>query len=73
MISKHPITEDIFKYDFGISKMGHNKRIMLNLLTCSEYYIKKLKNKNSNNKDINLIQYEGIHFRNSCDSACVII
>jgi hypothetical protein len=73
MISKHPITEDILKNDFDISKIGHNKRIMLNLLTCSEYYIKKLKNKNSNNKDINLIQYEGSHFRNSCDSACVII
>ena len=73
MISKNPITEDILKNDFGISKIGHNKRIMLNLLTCSEYYIKKLKNRNSNNKEINLIKIEGSHFRNSCDSACVII
>ena len=73
MISKNPITEDILKNDFGISKLGHNKRIMLNLMTCSENYIKKLKNKTNNNKDFNSIETEGSPYLNSCDSTCVII
>ena len=73
MISKNPITEDILKNDFGISKLGHNKRIMLNLMTCSENYIKKLKNKINNNKDFNSIETEGSPYLNSCDSTCVII
>ena len=73
MISKNPITEDILKNDFGISKLGHNKRIMLNLMTCSETYIKKLKNKINNNKDFNSIETEGSPYLNSCDSTCVII
>ena len=73
MISKNPITEDILKNDFGISKLGHNKRIMLNLMTCSENYIKKLKNKINNNKDFNSIETEGSPYLNSCDSTCIII
>ena len=73
MISKNPITEDILKNDFGISKLGHNKRIMLNLMTCSETYIKKLKNKINNNKDFNSIETEGSPYLNSCDSTCIII
>ena len=71
MVSKNPITEDILKNDFGLNKIGHIKRIMLNLVSCSENYIKKLKNKNIESRNSKSIVFEGNPFLNSCD-ACFI-
>ena len=45
MISKNPMTEEILREDFGLDKIGHIKRIMINLKSCSEQYIAKLKQK----------------------------
>ena len=74
MISKYPITEEILKKDFGIGKIGHNKRIMLNLISCSENYIKKLKNKNNNNnnQEFKSIEIEGNQYLKDCETACFI-
>ena len=71
MVSKNPITEDILKNDFGLNKIGHIKRIMLNLVSCSENYIKKLKNKNIESRNSKSIVFEGNPYLNSCD-ACFI-
>ena len=49
MVSKHPINEKILKNDFGINKIGLINQILLNLTSCSEKYIKRLKNKNIEN------------------------
>ena len=71
MASKNPITEDILKNDLGLNKIGHIKRIMLNLISCSENYIKQLKNKNIESSNIKSIEFEGNPYLNSCD-ACLI-
>lgn len=71
MVSKNPITEDILKDDFGLNKIGHIKRIMLNLVSCSENYIKKLKRKNIESRNCKSVVFEGNPYLNSCD-ACFI-
>ena len=71
MVSKNPITEDILKNDFGLSKIGHIKRIMLNLLNCSQNYIKRLKNNNGENKSYKSIVFEGNPYSKACD-ACLV-
>ena len=71
MISKNPITEDILKDDFGITKIGHIKRIMLNLVTCSKNYIKRLKHKNVDNKYYKSIEFDWNPYLKACD-ACAI-
>ena len=71
MASKNPITEDILKNDFGLTKIGHIKRIMLNLVSCSENYIKNLKRKNIESRNCKSIIFEGNPYLNSCD-ACFI-
>ena len=57
MVSKHPINEDILKKDFGVNKIGHVKRIMLNLIISSENYVKKLKNRTNDNKNYKSIDF----------------
>ena len=71
MISKNPITEEILKNDFGLSKIGHIKRIMLNLLNCSQNYIKRLKSINGEDKSYKSIVYEGNPYSKACD-ACLV-
>ena len=71
MVSKNPITEEILKNDFGLSKIGHIKRIMLNLLNCSQNYIKRLKNNNGENKSYKSIVFEGNPYSKACD-ACLV-
>ena len=71
MVSKNPITEEILKNDFGLSKIGHIKRIMLNLLNCSQNYIKRLKNNNGENKSYESIVFEGNPYSKACD-ACLV-
>ena len=71
MVSKNPITEEILKNDFGLSKIGHIKRIMLNLLNCSQNYIKRLKSINGEDKSYKSIVYEGNPYSKSCD-ACLV-
>jgi len=71
MISKNPITEDILKNDFGLSKIGHIKRIMLNLLNCSQNYIKRLKNINGEDQSYKSIVFEGNPYSKACD-ACLV-
>ena len=71
MASKQPITENILKNDFGLNKIGHIKRIMLNLKSCSENYIKKLKNKRIENNNYKPIEFEGNPYLKACD-ACFI-
>ena len=71
MASKNPITEEILKNDFGLNKIGHIKRIMLNLISCSENYINHLKNKNIDCRNCKSIVFEGSPYLNSCD-ACFI-
>ena len=62
MVSKHPINEDILKNDFGVNKIGHVKRIMLNLISCFENYVTKLKNRTNDNKN-----YKSIDFMDNPD------
>ena len=71
MASRQPITEYILKNDFGLNKIGHIKRIMLNLNSCSENYIKKLKNKRTENNNYKSIVFEESPYRKACD-ACLI-
>ena len=71
MVSKNPITEDILKNDFGLSKIGHIKRIMLNLLNCSQNYIKRLKSINGEDKSYKSIIFEENPYSKACD-ACLI-
>ena len=71
MVSKNPITEEILKNDFGLSKIGHIKRIMLNLLNCSQNYIKRLKNNNGENNSYKSIVFEGNPYSKACD-ACLV-
>ena len=73
MRSKSKITEEILKTDFGITKIGHTKRIMLNLMTSSEFYIKKMQKKDdkNDNEEINSIESEGNPYLNKCDSICM--
>jgi hypothetical protein len=71
MVSKNPITEEILKNDFGLSKIGHIKRIMLNLLNCSQNYIKRLKNNSGENKSYKSIVFEGNPYSKACD-ACLV-
>ena len=71
MVSKNPITEEILKNDFGLSKIGHIKRIMLNLLNCSQNYIKRLKSINGEDKSYKSIVYEGNPYSKACD-ACLV-
>ena len=71
MLSQNPITEDILKNDFGMTKIGHIKRIMLNLVTCSENYIKKLKHRNVDNKYYKSIEIDWNPYLKACD-ACLI-
>ena len=71
MVSKNPITEEILINDFGLSKIGHIKRIMLNLLNCSQNYIKRLKNNSGENKSYKSIVFEGNPYSKACD-ACLV-
>ena len=71
MVSKNPITEEILKNDFGLSKIGHIKRIMLNLLNCSQNYIKRLKNINGGDKSYKSIVFDGNPYSKGCD-ACLV-
>ena len=71
MVCNNPITEDILKNDFGLNKIGHIKRIMLNLKDCTENYIKRLRNKNIENKNCKSIIFEENPYLKSCD-ACEI-
>ena len=71
MFSKNPITEDILKNDFGMIKIGHIKRIMLNLVTCSENYIKRLRHKNVDNKYYRSIVFDWNPYLKACE-ACLI-
>ena len=71
MVSKNPITEEILKNDFGLNKIGHIKRIMLNLLNCSQNYIKRLKNNSGENKSYKSIVFEGNPYSKACD-ACLV-
>ena len=73
MGSKSKITEEILKTDFGITKIGHTKRIMLNLMTSSEYYVKKMQKKDdkNDNEEINSIESERNPYLNKCDSICI--
>ena len=71
MVSKNPITEEILKNDFGLSKIGHIKRIMLNLLNCSQNYIKRLKSINGEDKSYKSIVFEGNPYSKACD-ACLV-
>ena len=71
MFSKNPITEEILKNDFGLTKIGHIKRIMLNLVSCSENYIKKLKHKNIESRNCKSIVFEGNPYLNSCDTCFI--
>lgn len=69
MVSKHPINEDILKKDFGVNKIGHVKRIMLNLIISSENYVKKLKNRtndNKNNKSIDFLDNPNLKVCDIC-------
>ena len=71
MFSKHPINEDILKNNFGINKIGYIKRIMLNLTSCSENYIKKLKNKKVELKKYKSIVFERNPYLKVCEE-CLI-
>ena len=71
MASKQPINEEILKNDFGLYKIGYIKRIMLNLSSCSENYIKKLKNKKVELKNYKSVVYEGNPYLKACE-ACLI-
>ena len=71
MFSKHPINEDILKNNFGINKIGYIKRIMLNLTSCSENYIKKLKNKKVELKKYKSIVFERNPYLKACEE-CLI-
>ena len=71
MVSKNPITEDILKNDFGLSKIGHIKRIMLNLENCSQNYIKRLKSIDGEDKNYKSIIFEENPYSKACD-ACLI-
>ena len=71
MVSKNPINEDILKNDFALSKIGHIKRIMLNLMNCSQNYIKRLKSINGDDKSYKSIIFEENPYSKACD-ACLI-
>ena len=69
MVSKHFINEDILKKDFGVNKIEHVKRIMLNLIISSENYVKKLKNRtndNKNNKSIDFLDNPNLKVCDIC-------
>ena len=70
MASKHPINEDILKKEFGINKIGLINRIMINLSTCSENYIRKLAKRDENNYYKSIV-YDGNPYVKSCDG-CLI-
>ena len=70
MASKHPINEDILRKEFGINKIGLINRIMVNLSICSENYIKRLIQKNS--EHYKSIVYDGNPHVKSYDG-CLII
>ena len=72
MVSKFPLTEDVLKTDFGINKIGHIKRIMLNLVSCSENYIQRLKYKNIENKYYKpIITFDSNPYLKACEE-CLI-
>ena len=71
MLCRNPITEDILKKDFCLNKIGHIKRIMLNLNSCSENYFKRLRNKTLENKNSKSVEFEGNPYLKACD-ACLI-
>ena len=68
MESRSPITEEILKNDFGINKIGHIKRIMLNLINLSKNYIKRLKNRNKDNNSYKSIVFEGNPYTRACEA-----
>ena len=70
MASKQPITEDILKKEFGINKVMHAKRIILNLESCSDIYINSLKN-NIGTKNCKSLVLEGNPQLKTC-GACLI-
>ena len=71
MASKHPINEDILKKEFGINKIGLINRIMINLSTCTENYIKRLAKKKDENNYYKSIVFDGNPYVKSCDG-CLI-
>ena len=71
MITKNPITEEILKNEFGIDKIGYVKRIMLNLITCSQNYIKRLQNRNTDNNYYKSIVFDSNPYMKACE-ACLI-
>ena len=71
MVSKNPITEDILKNEFGLNKIGHIKRILLNLQSCSENYILRLKNKNKESQYYKSVVFDSNPYLKACE-ACLI-
>ena len=71
MECENPITEDILKKDFGLNKIEHIKRIILNLNECSKNYVKSLRKRNVDNKIYKSIVIEGNPCCKACDT-CII-
>ena len=71
MVSKNPITEDMLKNEFGLNKIGHIKRILLNLQSCSENYILRLKNKNKESQYYKSVVFDSNPYLKACE-ACLI-
>ena len=71
MVSKYPINENILKNDFGINNIGVINRIIQNLSLCSEKYIKKLKNKTTENNYYKSCEYNINPYVKTCDG-CLI-
>ena len=71
MECENPITEDILKRDFGLNKIEHIKRIILNLNECSKNYVKSLRKRNVDNKIYKSIVIEGNPCCKACDT-CII-
>ena len=74
MMSKYPITEDILKNDFEITKIGHINRIIQGLNENAKKYFKTLQNKVKKLDDFKPIKYEyrNPSIINNCET-CMII
>ena len=71
MKSKQPITEDLLKKKFGIFKIMDNKKIILNLESCSDIYINRLKNNSIDKKNCKSLILERNPHLKKC-GACLI-
>ena len=71
MESKQPITEELLKKQFGISKIVDARKIIVNLESCSEIYINMLKNNSIKNDNCKSLILERNPYLKTCE-ICLI-